>query len=77
MTVDFDKIREDVAKALYTSPEEIGLNDNLADMGLDSMRIMTLVTEWQEQGMELDFLTFAEDVTLAAWKAAYEAQQGA
>lgn len=77
MTVDFDKIREDVAKALYTSPEEIGLNDNLADMGLDSMRIMTLVTEWQEQGMELDFLTFAEGVTLAAWKAAYEAQQGA
>lgn len=74
--MDFDRIRADVAAALYTTPDQIGLEDNLTDLGLDSMRIMTLVTEWQEQGMELDFLSFAEETTLAAWKAAFEARQG-
>ncbi|SFR12505.1 phosphopantetheine-binding protein [Poseidonocella sedimentorum] len=74
--MDFDRIRADVAAALYTTPDQIGMEDNLTDLGLDSMRIMTLVTEWQEQGMELDFLSFAEETTLAAWKAAFETRQG-
>ena len=76
MKPDFDQIRADVAAALFIAPEDIGPDDNLADLGLDSMRIMTLVTEWQEKGMELDFLPFAEDTTLASWKAAFEAHQG-
>ncbi|PTQ66358.1 phosphopantetheine-binding protein [Celeribacter persicus] len=75
MSIDFEIIRKDVAEALYTTPDQIGMDDNLTDMGLDSMRIMVLVTTWQERGMEMDFLTFAEDQTLNAWKAALEAHQ--
>ncbi|AJE46823.1 phosphopantetheine-binding protein [Celeribacter indicus] len=75
MAIDFDIIRADVAGALYTTPEEIGMEDNLADMGLDSMLIMTLVMGWQERGMDMDFLSFAEEPTLRAWQAALEAHQ--
>jgi aryl carrier-like protein len=72
--INFEKIHTDVALALFTTPDQIAMDDNLADMGLDSMRIMSLVTQWQEEGMELDFIAFAETLTLAAWKAAFETQ---
>ncbi|OCX61281.1 hypothetical protein BFP70_01500 [Thioclava sp. SK-1] len=75
MSFHFDTIRTDVAQALFMAPDDIGMEDNLGDLGLDSMRIMTLVLGWQDKGLTANFLSFAEDQTLAAWKAAFDAQQ--
>jgi len=62
-----DLMREDIAALIHIDPEEIGEDDNLADLGLDSMRAMNLVLLWQERGVHLDFALMAERPTLAGW----------
>ncbi len=78
MSLTFEQMRADVAVALDLSPADIRAEDNLYDLGLDSMRLMSLAMEWQEQGADLDFGLLLESQTLADWWAAVEAQrQGA
>jgi len=67
-----ERMRADLAHALRMPPEEIGDDDNLMDLGLDSMRAMVLLTRWAEQGVELDLSAVAERVTLDAWWALAE-----
>ena len=43
MTLTLDRLRADVAEVLDMAPEEIAPQDNLFDLGLDSMRLMALV----------------------------------
>lgn len=62
-----DKLRADIARLLHEDPEEIGGDDDLADLGLDSMRAMALLLQWNEAGLDLDFSAFAEKLTLDAW----------
>lgn len=62
-----DQMRADLARLLRMAPEEIEEEDNLIDLGLDSMRAMALLTRWAEQGVELDLAAVAEKVTLGAW----------
>lgn len=75
MTLTFDRMCADVAAALEMAPADLGPADNLYDLGLDSMRLMTLVLEWQEQGADLDFGLLLESQTLGEWWAAVEAQR--
>lgn len=75
MSLTFEQMRADVANALDLTPTDIGAQDNLYDLGLDSMRLMTLAMEWQEQGADLDFGLLLESQTLADWWAAVEAQR--
>ena len=65
--ITFDRMRADVAAALDMAPEALAPEDNLYDLGLDSMRLMALVMEWQEQGVELDFGLLMERQTVGAW----------
>lgn len=67
------QIRHDVAEILHLAPADIGEDENLFDLGLDSMRMMTLVLKWQETGVMLDFATYAENPTLRAWQTAIAA----
>lgn len=67
-----ETMRADLARAIRTAAEEIEDDDNLIDLGLDSMRAMTLLTRWAEQGVELDLAAVAEKVTLGAWWALAE-----
>jgi len=62
-----ERMRADIAALIYEDPEEIGGEDNLIDLGLDSMRAMTLLVRWNETGLGLDFSEFAERLTLDAW----------
>lgn len=62
-----ERLRADIAKALHESPEAIGLDDNLIDLGLDSMRAMTLVVGWSGGGIEYEFSEFAAVPTLEGW----------
>ena len=62
----------DLARALRMAPDEIADDDNLIDLGLDSMRAMALLTRWSERGVALDLAAVAENVTLGAWWALAE-----
>lgn len=67
-----ERMRADLARLLRMAPDEIEDDDNLIDLGLDSMRAMALLTRWSEQGLELDLAAVAEKVTLGAWWALAE-----
>lgn len=62
-----ETMREDIARILHESPDEIGDDDSLIDLGLDSIRAMTLVTRWRDRGIAIDFAQLAEQPTLAHW----------
>lgn len=62
-----ERMRAEIAAMLHEDPSEIGGEDNLIDLGLDSMRAMSLLTRWNETGLNLDFSEFAERLTLDAW----------
>jgi aryl carrier-like protein len=62
-----ERMQADIAALIHEDPEEIGGEDNLIDLGLDSMRAMNLLVRWNETGLGLDFSEFAERLTLDAW----------
>jgi len=62
-----DRMRAEIAATLCLSPDQIGEDENLIDLGLDSLRAMALVLRWQERGLHLDFAELAEQPTLAHW----------
>ncbi len=70
-----ETLRRDIARMIHVDASEIGAGDNLMDLGLDSMRAMTLVLSWEQQGLKLDFSKLAADVTLAGWWAVVARQQ--
>jgi aryl carrier-like protein len=67
-----EAMRADLARALRLPPEEIGDDDDLVDLGLDSMRAMTLLARWSERGVALELAAVSETVTLGAWWALAE-----
>ncbi|MBS9475921.1 phosphopantetheine-binding protein [Ancylobacter radicis] len=72
-----ERMRADIARMLHEDPDEIGGDDSLMDLGLDSMRAMNLVLTWSEGGLELEFSDFAETPTLNGWWALISAKQAA
>ena len=77
MTLTLETMRADIARMLHEEPGNIGLEDNLMDLGLDSMRAMNLLLAWSEAGVELDFSSLAEKPTLAGWWTHAQARQDA
>lgn len=75
MAITLERMRADIAAMIHEEPEAIGLDDNLMDLGLDSMRLLTLILAWQEAGVDLDFAEFAERFTLAGWWDAVQRRQ--
>jgi aryl carrier-like protein len=49
------------------TPAEIGDDDNLIDLDLDSMRMLGLVLAWGNTGLPLEFSQLAEHTTLRQW----------
>ncbi|GAA3462799.1 phosphopantetheine-binding protein [Saccharothrix longispora] len=67
-TLTADRVRADVADLLGVEPAEVGADADLLDLGLDSMRIMSLVERWRAAGATgLEFADLAEDPRLARW----------
>lgn len=70
-----ERMRADIAALLDEPPEAIGDDDNLMDLGLDSMRVLGLVMAWGETGIALEFPHLAEHTTLAGWWRVVQALQ--
>lgn len=68
-TLSPDRVRADIAELLGCEPGEIAPDDNLVDLGLDSMRIMVLVERWRAAGATtLEFPDLFEQPELAHWQ---------
>jgi len=65
--LSLERLRADVAAILHEDPTEILDDDNLIDLGLDSIRAMALVTRWREAGADIEFAELAERAELAHW----------
>jgi len=65
-----DGVRADIAAQLYLEPEELLDTANLFDEGLDSVRLIELVSRWRTRGAQVNFAQLAEEPNLRAWWAA-------
>ncbi|MFC5288270.1 phosphopantetheine-binding protein [Actinokineospora guangxiensis] len=63
-----ESLLADVAEMLDVDPAGIGADDDLVDLGLDSMRLMTLAETWRQQGVDADVAALMEQPTLAGWQ---------
>ncbi|MBN9506516.1 MAG: hypothetical protein J0I69_10865 [Altererythrobacter sp.] len=76
MTLTLQQLRADIAAIIEQDASAIGDGDNLIDLGLDSMRVMNLAVQWEEQGVPLDFADLIEVPTVAGLWAIVEQRQG-
>lgn len=56
-----------VADLLEVPVSSISNTENLLDLGLDSIRIMSLVEDWRQEGIEVDFMELSENPTVQNW----------
>ena len=75
--LDLERMRADVARVLDCEPADIGDDDNLMDLDLDSMRMLGLVLAWGNTGLPLEFSQLAEHSTLRQWWAVVQQLQAA
>lgn len=73
--VTLEKLRADIAAMLDDDSVTVGDDDNLMDIGLDSMRAMNLVMQWDEEGVPLDFADLAEAPSVGGLWAIYQERQ--
>ncbi|MER8101361.1 phosphopantetheine-binding protein [Kitasatospora sp. NPDC094016] len=69
---DPDAVRADVADILGERPEDVSDEDDLRELGLDSMRLMHLVEIWRARGARAEFADLADlgtSPTVASWSA--------
>lgn len=62
-----ESMRRDIAAILHEDPDEIANDDNLIELGLDSMRLMTLSSRWSDAGAYIEFSELASVATLEHW----------
>lgn len=74
-TFTLERLRADVARMLREEPEAIGLDDNLMDWGLDSMRLLDLFMTWNADGLGVDVMDIAHETSLNGWWRIIEQQQ--
>ncbi|GAA2889825.1 hypothetical protein Acy02nite_32460 [Actinoplanes cyaneus] len=65
--LSLERLRSDVAEVLAEEPGSFADDENLIDLGLDSIRLMSLATRWREAGYEAGYLDLAKEPTVTAW----------
>ncbi|MRG97502.1 isochorismatase family protein [Polyangium spumosum] len=66
-TLDLERLRGEVADLLERPVSDIQSGDSLLDLGLDSIRLMTLVERLRAAGIDISFVELAERATLDDW----------
>ena len=64
--VSLERVRDDISDMLLEAVE-IGNDDNLLSLGLDSLKIMRLLGKWRRAGAEVTFAELIETPTLSHW----------
>ncbi|VEB41633.1 Isochorismatase [Chromobacterium violaceum] len=67
-------LKAQVLTVLEDGDDSLAGDDNLLDYGLDSIRVMELVAQWQKLGLEIGFEDLAQDLTLDGWWNAIQAK---
>lgn len=62
-----DALRADVATLLGVEASSVQPDFSLFELGMDSVRLMTLVERWRGRGYSADLMALAETPTLSAW----------
>ncbi|WP_431687186.1 isochorismatase family protein [Hahella sp. NBU794] len=65
--LSLEALRRDVAAILMMSPEDVDPEENLMYMGLDSIRVMSLLENWRARGADITFVDLAESLTINEW----------
>lgn len=60
-------LRREVAQVLAMNEQDVPANENLFELGLDSMRVMALSERFSELGFEVEFLELIEVPVLSKW----------
>ncbi|WP_277601733.1 phosphopantetheine-binding protein [Rhodococcus sp. X156] len=68
-TAGLDALRDRVAALLGEPAESIDYDDNLVDLGLDSIRLMSLVESTVAAGTTVSFAELSETPTVRSWHA--------
>ena len=71
------EVRGAVADVLGFEPDELDDGDELAELGLDSIRVMKLINDWRDAGYEVSFAQLAERPTLEQWHALLQSARSA
>ena len=62
-----ERVRADVAELLGREPGSIDPQEDLSDLGLDSIRIMSLIERWRAAGATVEYPDLAERPELGHW----------
>lgn len=63
-----EQIVADIAEILQLPESEIDTDTNVFDLGLDSVRLMTLIERWRAAGaVRADLVDLAADPVVASW----------
>ena len=66
--IDGDDIKAAIAAQLRCASGQIGDDDNLIELGLNSMSMMALAGRWRSRGVDITFAQLAADPTVAEWR---------
>ncbi|GGX88716.1 phosphopantetheine-binding protein [Streptomyces hiroshimensis] len=67
-SLSLDSVRLDVAAVLGEEAADVPVDENLQDLGLDSIRVMTLVERWRARGHAVEFAELIEATpTVRGW----------
>ena len=63
--IEYDSVRETIGNLLAAS--HFSDDDNLVGLGLDSLKIMRLVSRWRKAGVKVVFAEMIAEPTLSSW----------
>lgn len=62
-----DELRAALQELADEPLDDLADDDDLSDAGIDSIRLMGLISQWQQAGLGVTFEELAEEPTIAAW----------
>lgn len=62
-----DELRGAIAAMLELDAGSIGDDDDLHQLGMDSLQLMRLVNRWRREGVRVSSRALAAEPTLGAW----------
>ncbi|MER6528578.1 amino acid adenylation domain-containing protein [Streptomyces sp. NPDC001508] len=67
LPASLDELRRRIARKLHLDPSEIGDDDDLVGLGLDSVTTMAMVGAWRGAGLAATYHEFTESPTVSDW----------